>query len=168
MYTEYLTGTLRLGLKVDEADQNFINFLQEHSMKEAESIKDEGKKLTTQFNYDILLNRAYSDAFAYVPSFLKGRLFYIASEDYEEKDDGGTLESHSPLTRASFKQKPLGDCNDTTLLAKKCQSDYVRLVVELAYLSTKDAKTIKLTTEDLMDRVKKIKEDHDKKNVSAS
>ena len=56
MYSEHLTGTLRLGLKVDEADQNFINFLQDHSMKEKECLEDEGKKLTTQFNYDILMN----------------------------------------------------------------------------------------------------------------
>ena len=48
-----------------------------------------------------------------------------------------------------------------TLLAKKCQSDYVRLVIELAYLSTNDAKDIKLTTEDLMQRVMGIKEEYD-------
>jgi hypothetical protein len=66
-------------------------------MKEAESIEDEVKKLSTQFNYDILLNRVYSDAFAYVPSFLKGRLFYIASEDYKE-GFGGRMESRRPTT----------------------------------------------------------------------
>jgi hypothetical protein len=56
---------------------------------------------------------------------------------------------------------PMSGVNDVTKLAKKCQSDYVRLVIELAYLPTKDAKQIKLTTEDLMLRVKKIKEELD-------
>ena len=62
-------------------------------MKEKECLEDEGKKLTTQFNYDILMNQPYSHAFAYVPSFLKGRLFYIASEDYEDTNMS-RMESH--------------------------------------------------------------------------
>jgi len=31
----------------------------------------------------MLLNKLYTEPFGYVPSFLKGRLSYIASEEYE-------------------------------------------------------------------------------------
>jgi hypothetical protein len=45
------------------------------------------------------------------------------------------------------------DMNKETKLAKKCQSDYVRLVIELAYLPEEEARALTLTTRSLMDRV---------------
>ena len=49
-----------------------------------DDVDDKEKKwLLTAPRYDMLLNKLYTEPFGYVPSFLKGRLSYIASEEYE-------------------------------------------------------------------------------------
>ena len=47
--------------------------------------------------------------------------------------------------------------SNETKLAKKCQSDYVRFVIDLAYLPEKEARALDLTTEKLMERVQERK-----------
>ena len=66
-----------------------------------------------------------------MPSFLKGRLYYIAS-DVEVKEKNHEM-------------------SEIVKLNKKCQSDYVRLVIDLAHVP--DGNKVTLTTDALMDRV---------------
>ena len=105
------------------------------------------------FNYDILMNPDYQKRFVYVPVGINGRLKQIGSLDYEEFDefkhvkDGKKFlkptEQQSNLYNHSEKKlnKETGEeeevTNHTTNMMARCQSDYVRVIVEMAYL--KDA-----------------------------
>ena len=107
----------------------------------------EYKKLSSAFNYDILFQPHYKEAFSYIPSFLKGRLYYIAS-DVEVTE-----------TQNSRKSYHNNEMSEMAKLTKKCQSDYVRLVIDLAHVP--DGKSVTLTTEALMDRVMKARKIRD-------
>ena len=73
-----------------------------------------------------------------MPAYLKDRLSYIASPEYEEEKSITTGEFSKydicPSPRSStFMQKPKS-MSRATKTAKLAQSDYVRFVVDFAYL----------------------------------
>jgi len=121
------------GLGLRRSDASFSQYMQVKSLSNKE-MKTE-KTLSNAFSYDMLLNMGIAASFAYVPVYLKDRLSYIPSPDYEGHID--------------------------TTVAKKCQSDYVRFIVDFAQLPEKEAREMQLTTKNLIDRVERRKKRQD-------
>lgn len=96
-----------------------------------------------------------------MPSFKVDRLSYIATPDFETVNGkiypAETQRKRSILKgrNSSFNSKRM---NSETKLARKCQSDYVRMVIELAYLPENKARKLTLTSEALMEYVLDRKE----------
>jgi len=112
-------------------------------------------KLKSMYCYDILENPDYQSRFQYIPSYFLDRLSYICVPYYTRDpitnkivlDDSQEKRCFDETKTSSLYYKP----NSETKQAAKCQSDYVRLCIELAYLPRNTP--ITLTTEGLMNQI---------------
>lgn len=139
-------------LNLQKQDVNGFNEKPEVAKTVSAHYKD--RKMISSFSYDILLNDFYNARFGYIPPSIPDRLSYIACENYSKIGDTFHHNEQGDIYEAN---------NDATKLAKKCQSNYVRLALELAYLPENVAKEMTLTTEGVMKYVTDLKEETKKK-----
>ena len=104
------------------------------------------------FNYDLLMNPVYRHRFLYVPVGYPSRLNRIALQNYDIVENNGVkeLKLSDDQTDPIYKTKEIFDRSEGTRVAANCQSNYVRLIVDLAYLY--NGKAMTLTTLELAKR----------------
>lgn len=87
------------------------------------------------------MSGAYRYKFHYVPSWWKDRMSYIATPKYDidkSDEDHPIKQKEDPYEGNIYNKRDRdGTPQPYTLMAAKAQSDYVRLVVDLAYMPKK-------------------------------
>jgi hypothetical protein len=109
---EHLICTRRLKLQKPamEKEVKFVN-------AQKENIESHHKKLLAVFNYDILTNFDYNTKLVYTPSWVKDRLSYIATPDYElQRSDA----KKPVIQRSKVQTQIYSHPNAETKLAAKC------------------------------------------------
>ena len=116
---------------------------------------DHPLQLASTPNYDILMNSSYRHKMHYVPSWWLDRLSYIATPKYELIS--GTIQMREDNYEGNIYSKTEldnGKVQKYTILAAKAQSDYVRMIVDLAYMPVANLEEIRamggLTTHGLL------------------
>lgn len=91
-------------------------------------------------SYDILMNSAYRYKMQYVPSWWLDRLSYIATPKYEIDSSmpDSPLQIRKDIHEGNIYSKREREAPNNlqkhTVLAAKAQSDYVRMIVDIAYM----------------------------------
>lgn len=131
-HSEMVAQVERLGINKQHVHKCF------HDMPQGPSSMGRG------FNYDILANPAYCHRFDYVPTWQQGRLSFIAAPNYDKDFNREAAKGEAKKTEELYKHE-----TPEEVLMTRCQSDYVRWVLELAYRTKEDALRIDTTTKGL-------------------
>jgi hypothetical protein len=105
------------------------------------------------FSYDILANPTYAWRFLYIHANEKGRLSYIASPNHDFN-----FERIAERGMAKKTEKIYSHDNKESVMMAMSQSDYVRLVLEMAYMTEHQALTTEFTARSLCKRINKLRQ----------
>lgn len=105
------------------------------------------------YNYDILSVSYYSRAFNYIPTWEKARLTYIATPNVDKNFNHISDKEIDKKTERLYEHESAEE-----ILLARCQSDYVRWVLETAYMTPEQANRLKMTTKGLAEEVRNNKE----------